>query len=186
MAKATVLVAEDDKTARVSLAELLESEGFSVLTAETGTRADALLTGKKPDVALLDIRMPGLDGLSVLRRAREHKTETVMIVMTAQGDSNTAIDAMKSGAFDYVLKPIDFEHLHRQIERALEHRRLARELKASQVATATSTTGAIVGQSPAMQHIFKLIGQVAVSDVTVLVRGESDTGKELVVNAIHF
>jgi two-component system, NtrC family, response regulator AtoC len=186
MAKATVLVAEDDKTARVSLTELLESEGFAVLTAETGARADALLIDKKPDVALLDIRMPGLDGLSVLRRAREHKTETVVIVMTAHGDSNTAIDAMKSGAFDYVLKPIDFEHLLRQIERALEHRRLARELKASQRATPNSTTGAIVGQSAAMQHIFKLIGQVAASDVTVLVRGESGTGKELVVNAIHF
>jgi len=186
MPKATVLVAEDDRTARLSLTELLESEGFNVLTAETGTRADDLLTDRKPDVALLDIRMPGLDGLSLLRRAREQKAETVMIVMTAHGDSNTAIDAMKFGAFDYVLKPIDFEHLHRQIERALEHRRLARELRASCRATPNGRTGTIVGQSAVMQHVFKLIGQVAASDVTVLVRGESGTGKELVVNAIHF
>jgi two-component system response regulator AtoC len=182
-----ILVAEDDRTARVSLVGLLEAEGFAVLSAETGTQAHSLLVSEEPDVALLDIRMPGLDGLTILRRAREGGLGTALIVMTAHGDSNTAIEAMKSGAFDYVLKPLDFHQLLPQIERAIEHRRLARELRSlrSQVA-ADGVAAMMVGHSSAMQHVYKLIGQVADSDATVLIRGESGTGKELVVNAIHF
>jgi DNA-binding NtrC family response regulator len=181
------LVAEDDRTARVSLAELLQTEGFAVLLAETGTQAEAILTENEPDLALLDIRMPGLDGLSILRNARKRGSDAALIIMTAHGDSSTAIEAMKAGAFDYVLKPIDFQLLLQQIERALEHRRLLREQKhAAPGPKETSAAAAIVGQSPVMQHIYKLIGQVAASDATVLVRGESGTGKELVVNAIHF
>ncbi|MFZ3329300.1 MAG: response regulator [Candidatus Acidiferrales bacterium] len=123
MREKTILVAEDDRTARVSLMGLLEAEGFAVLSAETGTQAQSLLMSEEPDVALLDIRMPGLDGLTILRRAREGGLGTALIVMTAHGDSNTAIEAMKSGAFDYVLKPLDFHQLLPQIERAIEHRR---------------------------------------------------------------
>lgn len=187
MRRETILVAEDDHTARVSLAELLEGQGFEVLLAETGTHAEAILTENEPDLALLDIRMPGGDGLTVLRNARARNSDTALIIMTAHGDSGTAIEAMKAGAFDYVLKPIDFQLLLQQIERALEHRRLLREQKhAAPGAKVTSAAAAIVGQSPVMQHIYKLIGQVAASDATVLVRGESGTGKELVVNAIHF
>ncbi len=187
MRKERILIAEDDRTARQSLAGLLQGEGFQVLSAETGTQAESLLMSEDPDVALLDIRMPGLDGLTVLRRAREGGLMTPLIVMTAHGDSNTAIEAMKSGAFDYVLKPLDFNQLLPQIQRAIEHRRLASELKSlrSQV-SADGVAATIVGRSPAMQQVYKLIGQVAESDATVLIRGESGTGKELVVNAIHF
>jgi DNA-binding NtrC family response regulator len=182
-----ILIAEDDRIARLSLVELLRGEGFEVLVAETGTNAERNLLQEKPDLALLDIRMPGTDGLSILRRAQERGLDTSLIIMTAHGDSGTAIEAMKSGAFDYVLKPIDFPMLLRQIERALEHRLLLKELKRTRTkGVESSDVGAIVGQSPAMQHIYKLIGQVAASDATVLVRGESGTGKELVVNAIHF
>lgn len=187
MRKERILIAEDDRTARVSLAELLEGQGFEVLLAETGTQAESILSEKEPDLALLDIRMPRLDGLTVLRHARERGPDTALIVMTAHGDSNTAIEAMKSGAFDYVLKPIDFQLVLPQIARALEHRRLSRELKRERLKQDRVTEAvAIVGQSPAMQHLYKLIGQVAASNATVLVRGESGTGKELVVNAIHF
>jgi DNA-binding NtrC family response regulator len=187
VAREKILVAEDDRTARVSLAELLETEGFEVLLAETGTQAEAILMENEPDLALLDIRMPGADGLTVLRNARARSSDTALIIMTAHGDSSTAIEAMKAGAFDYVLKPIDFQLLVQQIERALEHRRLLREQKhAAPGMQVTSAAAAIVGQSPVMQHLYKLIGQVAASDATVLVRGESGTGKELVVNAIHF
>ena len=187
MRKEKILVSEDDRTARVSLGELLEGQGFEVLLAETGTQAESILSEKEPDLALLDIRMPGPDGLTVLRNARKRGADAALIVMTAHGDSNTAIEAMKSGAFDYVLKPIDFQLLLPQIERALEHRRLSKELNRTRLKQGESAEAvAIVGQSPVMQHIYKLIGQVAASDATVLVRGESGTGKELVVNAIHF
>src|SRR5258708_1357179 len=102
MRSATILIAEDERTARTSLAGLLEAEGFRVLTAENGIEALSLLLSEEPEAAILDIRMPEMDGLTVLRRAREGGSDSALIVMTAHGDSGTAIDAMKLGAFDYV------------------------------------------------------------------------------------
>ncbi|MGO8734555.1 MAG: sigma-54-dependent transcriptional regulator [Terriglobia bacterium] len=186
MNKAKVLIAEDDRAARISLSDLLEAEGFRVLATENGPEALSLVLSEEPAAALLDIRMPGLDGLTVLNKAREGGSETVFIIMTAHGDSNKAIEAMKIGAFDYVTKPLDFDILLPQIERAIEHHRLVRELAAMRKNAPTEAVASgIIGHSPLMQHVYKLIGQVAGSDVTVLVRGESGTGKELVVNAIH-
>ncbi len=182
-----VLVAEDERTARLSLTALLEEAGFRVVAAEDGRTALSLLLTEEPDAALLDIRMPGMDGLEVMRRAREGGSTTALIAMTAHGDSSTAIDAMKLGAFDYIPKPIDFEQLLPQLRRAIEHRRLTlRSSKDSKPQDQPLATSALIGHSPGMQHVYKLIGQVANSDATVLVRGESGTGKELIVNAIHF
>jgi len=180
-----VLIAEDERAARVSLQALLEAAGFKVMAAEDGRSALSLLLMEEPAAALLDIRMPGLDGLEVLKKAREGGSDTALIVMTAHGDSTTAIEAMKLGAFDYVTKPIDFDRLLPQLHRAIEHRRLAREAAMTPRDRAPNKALAIVGHSPAMQHVYKLIGQVAAGEATVLVRGESGTGKELVVNAIH-
>jgi two-component system response regulator AtoC len=186
MRSSTILIAEDERTARTSLAGLLEAEGFHVLTAEDGTEALSILLSEEPEAAVLDIRMPGMDGLAVLRRAKEGGSDSALIVMTAHGDSGTAIEAMKLGAFDYVSKPLDFKILLTQIERAIEQRKLARELKETpESILAPSISNTMVGHSPPMQHVYKLIGQVAASNATVLVRGESGTGKELVVNAIH-
>jgi two-component system response regulator AtoC len=184
----TILVAEDERTARLSLSELLEGRGYRVMQAEDGPQALAALMCKTPgpqsiDAGLLDIRMPGLDGLGILKRARESGIDVPVIVMTAHGDSGTVIEAMRLGAYDYIAKPLDFDQLVAQLDRAVSRRRVSREIRPD--ADRLSAKPAIVGYSPAMQHVYKLIGQVAGTDATVLVRGESGTGKELVVNAIH-
>ena len=180
----TVLVAEDERAARVSLMALVEAAGFRVIPAEDGKTALSRLLHDEPDAALLDIRMPGIDGLEVLRKAREGGSDSVVIIMTAHGDSSAAIEAMKLGAFDYVAKPIDFDTLLPQLRRAIEHRKLARNASRDDH-DGNPPTAAIIGHSPLMQDVYKRIGQVAASEATVLVRGESGTGKELVVNAIH-
>lgn len=182
MPEPLVLVAEDERTARLTLQELLESEGYRVMVAENGQEALSLVLLHEPAVVLLDIRMPGMDGLTVLQRARESGAASSFIVMTAFGDSDTAIEAMKRGAYDYVAKPVHFEKLAPMLRRAAAIRRTAER---PGEAVRLRSGPAIVGNSAAMQTVYKLIGQVAGTDVTLLVRGESGTGKELVVNAVH-
>jgi len=182
MDNALVVVAEDERTARLALTDLLESQGFSVMAADNGEEALALVLSKEPAATLLDIRMPGLDGFTVLERAKKSGSTTSFLIMTAYGDSDTAIEAMKRGAFDYVTKPVNFEELLPLLRRAVAHREVAGQRREY---VPLPSGPALVGYSPAMQHVYKLIGRVAGVDATVLVRGESGTGKELVVNAIH-
>ena len=186
----TILIAEDERTARISLSELLESRGYCVVQAEDGPQALAALMHKtadpqRIDAGLLDIRMPGLDGLGILKRARESGIDIPVIVMTAHGDSGTVIEAMRLGAYDYIAKPLDFDQLVSQLDRAVSRHRSLREKGHEAGPAGLSIKPAIIGYSPAMQHVYKLIGQVAGTEATVLVRGESGTGKELVVNSIH-
>ena len=186
----TILIAEDERTARISLAELLESRGYRVVQAEDGPQALAALMHRTPnprrmDAAVLDIRMPGLDGLCILKRARESGIDIPVIVMTAHGDSSTVIEAMRLGAYDYIAKPLDFDQLLSQLNRAISHHRSSRQREHEAGPADLSIKPAIIGYSPAMQQVYKIIGQVAGTDATVLIRGESGTGKELVVNSIH-
>jgi two-component system, NtrC family, response regulator AtoC len=177
MPASSVLVAVDEQVARTSLVELLEAEGFRVLAAEDGGQALSLILRVEPDAVLLDIRMPRLDGLSVLRQALKGGSDSTFIVMTAYGDSSTAIEAMKLGAFDYLAKPLDFAHVLAQLERAIGHRKMSRKARMQPADAGKSSSGSMIGYSPAMQRVYKLIGQVAASDATVLVRGESGMAK---------
>jgi DNA-binding NtrC family response regulator len=184
---ARILIAEDDAQARQALHDLLLDEGYTVTVAADGAEARGLLeaaNGEPFDVALLDIRMPKLDGLSLLRLLRGEDDAPAVIVMTAYGASSVAIEAMKLGAFDYLPKPLRFDELLLQIERALAARRRERQLDSYRLDEAEAED-ALIGSSPAMQQVYKLIGQVAPTDSTVLIRGASGSGKELVAREIH-
>lgn len=181
-----ILVAEDDPRARESLAALLAEEGYSVEAVEDGQQASRMLSENSFDAALLDVRMPGKDGLAVLRELHERKHPPAVLVMTAYGNSSVAIEAMKLGAYDYITKPLHFDELLIQLDRAVANRRQSIELEAYR-GDEPRRMGEedMVGNSPAMQQVYKLIGQVAPTGSTVLIRGESGTGKELIARAIH-
>jgi DNA-binding NtrC family response regulator len=178
----TVLIAEDEPQARNALRALLEDEGYRVICAADGIEASCLLEAEAVDAAVLDVRMPGKDGLAVLRGLRAAEEPPPVLIMTAYGSSSVAIEAMKYGAYDYVTKPLNFSELLILLERAIENRRRNRELAAYK---AEAVESELVGSSAAMQRVYKLIGQVAPTDSTVLIRGESGTGKELIARAIH-
>jgi DNA-binding NtrC family response regulator len=183
---ARILIVEDECAALNSLATLLEEEGYKTLKAGDGERGLARALSEEPDLILLDIRLPKMDGLTVLQRLRQGYSDAAVLIMTADTTSSNAIKATQYGAFDYITKPINFDHLVLLVKRALEYRDLEREIRSLRSGqSAPKTYPAMVGHSPAMQEVYKLIGRVASSDATVCVAGESGTGKELVVNAIH-
>lgn len=184
--KTRILVTEDERTALQSLALLLEDEGYEVLKAESGEGGLLTAFQQEPELILLDIRLPDVDGISVLRRLRAGHSESAVIIMTADTDSSNAIRATQNGAFDYIAKPINDEHLLVVIRRALEYRRLEQEVRSLRHAPAeVPAIPGMAGHSLPMQEVYKMIGRVANSDATVLLTGESGTGKELVANAIH-
>ncbi|MCS7314966.1 MAG: sigma-54 dependent transcriptional regulator [Bryobacterales bacterium] len=180
-----VLVAEDEPQARRALCALLEDEGYRVVAVADGRQAADVLAREPLDAAILDIRMPEKDGLAVLEELRRQPSPPPVLIMTAYGSSDVAIQAMALGAFDYLTKPINFEELRIQLERAIESRRRAAELEVYRAEERAARANQMIGDSPAMQRLYKLIGQVAPTDSTVLITGESGTGKELIAEAIH-
>ena len=182
----SILVVEDEKTALHSLSSLLADEGYNVIQADRGEQGLQLAMREEPDLILLDIRLPDLDGLSLLERLRADHSDAAVIIMTADTTSSNAIRATQLGAFDYVSKPINDDHLLVQIRRALEYRKLEHEVRSLRSTPENNVSiPGMVGHSLQMQEVYKLIGRVANSTTTVLICGESGTGKELVANAIH-
>jgi len=178
-----ILVADDEESIRWALATALTGDGHTVEQVAGGAAALASLRRDRFDVAFVDIKMPDLDGLSVMQRAREAGVTTPMIIITAQNTMANTIEAMKLGAFDYVAKPFDLDAVSRLVQRVLEMPPVAAE--APPLAAETRQRFEIVGTTPAMQEIFKTIGRVAGTDATILIQGESGTGKELIARAIH-
>jgi DNA-binding NtrC family response regulator len=165
---------------------MLERQGHPVATAENGEVALARMAERPYGLVLLDLKMPGLDGMDLLRRIKEKSPDTEVIVMTAYGSVETAVEAMKTGAYDYLSKPIDKERFPILIEKCLERQRLVSENRLlREHLTVKSRFEQMIGQSLPMKRIYEMVDLVAGSNVTILLIGESGTGKELVSRAIH-
>jgi nitrogen regulation protein NR(I) len=181
----TILIVDDDKSIRYSLKRMLE-ENFSVLTAKNGDEALARMKESTPDLIIMDIKMPGRSGIEVLKEIKLIDPKSLVILMTAYGTTETAIEAMKYGAFDYILKPFPIPQMKELVQKAITLRKLMKEeVSYAPEPDQQKEEEQIIGSSPKMQEIYKVIGQVAPSDVTVLLRGESGTGKELMARAIY-
>jgi two-component system response regulator HydG len=184
--KGRILVVDDEVNARNALGELLRDEGYTVESAADGFKALGKVADFAPDLVLTDLKMPGMDGIQLLGRLHEQDAELPVVVMTAFGEVETAVGAMRAGARDYLSKPVNFGELGVVLARELEQRRLRQEagLLRARLAEKYSFDN-IVGSSAPMQAVFKTVAQVAGSRASVLITGESGTGKELIAAAIH-
>jgi DNA-binding NtrC family response regulator len=182
----SILVVDDDVDFRGVIVRRFERRGYQVVQTGSPAQALRLAQDRRFDVAILDIAMPEMDGVTLLERLRQVTPETQAIMLTGQGTIETAIRAMKLGAYDYLTKPCELAELEVQVQRAFEKARLAREnqtLKA--VLRRAEPPGDIIGQSPAIRQVLALIAKVAPTESTVLIQGESGAGKELVARAVH-
>ena len=187
MEKARILVAEDEKTQRELLEGFLKKEGFTVEAVTNGREALQSLGQNFFDVAVVDYKMPDLDGLQTLREIRKLYPDLPVLMMTAYGTVETAVASMKEGAVDYLTKPIDLEELLLILQKVIERSNLIRENQELKARLQERYTFAnIIYGSPGMEEVMGLVARVAPSQATVLIRGESGTGKELIANAIHF
>ena len=188
MDQGKILIAEDEESLRWVLKKALEDEGYWVQTIANGQLARQSLHENHFDVSLIDIRLPELDGLTLLKEAKEAGIDTAMILMTAQNTMHNAIEAMKNGAYDYVTKPFDLEEILVLVRRAFESRKLSRDFRElkEEVKKRFEPGVNIIGSSSTMQRVYKTIGQVVDTNATILIQGESGTGKELVAKTIHY
>ncbi|MFG0292990.1 MAG: sigma-54-dependent transcriptional regulator [Phycisphaerales bacterium JB050] len=195
---ATVLVVDDKESLRDSVGFTLQRAGFTILSASDGESALAIVAKRRPDAMVTDLKMPGMSGVELIERVREIDDDLPMVLMTAFGTVDTAVRAIKSGAFDYITKPFEGDELVIAVKRAIEHRELKREnqvLKASANTTSAPVRGAdaaglcglerVIGETPLMRELKANLSAVAESHGTVLISGESGTGKEVVARAIH-
>ncbi len=183
-----ILVADDEESMRWVLSKALKRKGFSVDLAKDGDEALRMIQSSHYDMAILDIKMPGLSGLELLDQIRELKKELLVVIMTAEASMKNAVEAMKRGAYDYITKPFDLDVIDAIIEKIDKAREMTSQvsLLKEELKDRYQLEKTIIGNSQAMREIYKTIGKVAPSDITVLIQGESGTGKELIARAIHF
>jgi len=183
----SILIIEDDPLVRKTLASQLGKRGFEIIAAEDGEGGVLSFAERCPDLVLLDIRLPDMDGLEVLRRIKDKNRRAIILVMTAFDDMKTTIEAIKLGAYEYLVKPLNTAELELVIDKAFQVRAL--EEKVSYLVEEKQkeyTIDNIIGRSAQMREVFKMIGSVANTRTNVLIQGESGTGKELVAKAIHY
>ena len=181
-----LLLIDDETDVQYSFRRIFDSPDIELFTASSGEEGLQLIPKLRPDLVLMDIRMGGITGMETLRRIRQMDTKLLVILMTAYGTTQTAIEAMKLGAYDYLLKPFDVPKLKEIVTNALKAVRDMKQVVSYQpLLESEDYEQGVVGRSEPMQQVFKLIGQVAASDATALVTGESGTGKELVARAIY-
>src|SRR5512141_690333 len=184
--KGKMLIVDDELSVRDSLAKWFREEGYDVGTAENASDALLRLAETKWDLGLLDIKMRGTDGIDLQRRIHELDPEMVVIMMTGYASVETAVAALKNGAYDYVTKPLDPDEIAHLVNKAMSHHRAQQEnVRLREVVAETNRPSDIVGQSAAMQKVFDAIETVGPTDATVLITGQSGTGKELVARAVH-
>jgi DNA-binding NtrC family response regulator len=185
--KGSILIVDDEPSVRDSLSSWFRDDGYDTGTADGAGEALTRLAEKKWDLALVDIRMRGTDGIELQRRMREIDPDLIVIIMTGYASVETAVTALKNGAYDYITKPVDPDDVAHLVTNALSHRKATQETERLRdvIASQAAHSSEIVGNSPAMQKLYAAIETVAPTDATVLVTGESGTGKELVARAIH-
>jgi len=180
-----ILIVDDDAQLRQSFSKLLTEEGYTVQAASSGEEGISMVQDSLPDLVIMDVRLPGISGLEAFEAIHDEEPKLPVIIMTAFGTTETAIDATRIGAFDYILKPFEIPNMLALIEQALEAGRLMRSRVEMDAFPASPSSEALVGRSNPMQEIYKAIGRVAPTDATVLVRGESGSGKELVARSCY-
>ncbi|MCD6298899.1 MAG: sigma-54-dependent Fis family transcriptional regulator, partial [Deltaproteobacteria bacterium] len=180
-----IIIIDDDDQLRKSFEKLLIEEGYDVESAASGEAGLKLVREKVPDLIILDVRLPGMNGLETFQHIHEIEPKLPVIIMTAFGTTETAIEATKMGAFDYILKPFDIPDMLLVIGQALEAGRFMRSPVDMNAIPDNASGEALIGRSRPMQDVYKAIGRVSPTDATVLIRGDSGTGKELVARAVY-